>query len=344
MNGAPTPVIILPSLDPDDALTGLVSALAAFHIIVVDDGSSPAHAKLFDTLEILENCTVCRHGQNKGKGAALKTAMRYVLVHYPDCPGIVTADADGQHSPKDIIRVAHALAETGKPILGVRSFTGDDVPLRSRLGNRVTSGIFQLVAGIPCPDTQTGLRGIPFWLLPKCLEIQGNRYEYEMNQLLTLAHLHIPVQYISISTIYLNGNRASHFHACRDSLRIYAGILKFGLSSGLSALIDLSLFTLAVNMVPVFPATVLARFLSGSVNFWLNQNWVFHSRGNAALWKYLLLFCCQMVSSGLLVTAFTALFSYALSVKIVVDTCLFFISYKIQKCWIFAPQKRSVNV
>lgn len=80
MNGAPTPVIILPSLDPDDALAGLVSALTAFHIIIVDDGSSPAHAKLFDTLEILENCTVCRHGENKGKGAALKTAMRHVLV------------------------------------------------------------------------------------------------------------------------------------------------------------------------------------------------------------------------------------------------------------------------
>ena len=48
---------------------------------------------------------------NLGKGAALKTAFNHVLCAYPELAGVVTADADGQHYPGQIERVASKLMD-----------------------------------------------------------------------------------------------------------------------------------------------------------------------------------------------------------------------------------------
>lgn len=345
MDGLKAPVIVIPALEPEEALITLVRELTpSFRVVVVDDGSRPTWTAFFKMLEGIINCTVLHHPGNQGKGAALKTAMRYILSRYPDCTGVVTADADGQHLPVDVARVAAALSiQPGALVLGVRSFSGREVPWKSRWGNWITSGIFLLSAGRRCPDTQTGLRGISSRFLPQMLEIPGNRYEYEMNQLLTLARQGVPVRQVPITAVYLDRNRSSHFRAVRDSLRIYGGILKFALSSGFSAIVDFCLFALADRMLPVFQATIAARLVSGGVNFLLNRNWVFEYRGNSALLKYGLLFCCQMLASGLLVAALASLCGYPLAAKLLVDSCLFLISYRIQKEKIFTTCGRSMN-
>ncbi|NLI92530.1 MAG: hypothetical protein GX434_10100 [Peptococcaceae bacterium] len=46
-----------------------------------------------------------------GKGAALKTGIQYAAQNYPECCGYVTADADGQHAPEDILKVADSLEQ-----------------------------------------------------------------------------------------------------------------------------------------------------------------------------------------------------------------------------------------
>src|SRR5947208_8968534 len=78
-------------------------------IVVVDDGSGPEFAAIFERLETYPLVQVVRHAVNLGKGAALKTGFNYALVHSPDAVGIVTADADGQHAPADILRLASRL-------------------------------------------------------------------------------------------------------------------------------------------------------------------------------------------------------------------------------------------
>ena len=44
------------------------------------------------------------HAENMGKGRALKTAFACILENFPEVPGAVTADSDGQHTPESIIR------------------------------------------------------------------------------------------------------------------------------------------------------------------------------------------------------------------------------------------------
>jgi hypothetical protein len=46
---------------------------------------------------------------NRGKGAALKIAIRFVLEHFSSLAGIVTADADRRHDPDDIRRIITSL-------------------------------------------------------------------------------------------------------------------------------------------------------------------------------------------------------------------------------------------
>ena len=157
-------IILIPAYEPDEKLTDLVrrgteAGLGTF--VVVDDGSGPDKAPVFQQVEAL-GAHVCHHEKNRGKGAAIKTGMTYIRETFPQAAGAVTADADGQHAVEDIQALAAEVRQRGESlILGVRSFDTDTVPWHSRAGNRITAAIFRLLTGIQCPDTQTGLRGIP---------------------------------------------------------------------------------------------------------------------------------------------------------------------------------------
>jgi len=123
---------------------------------------------------------------NRGKGRALKRGFAYCAERYPGMP-IVTADGDGQHTAADIERVGHVTAaEPRSLVMGARTFASG-VPARSRLGNRLTRAVFWAAAGRRLADTQTGLRGYSPELLEWAGEVDGDRFEYEMNVLLRAA-------------------------------------------------------------------------------------------------------------------------------------------------------------
>jgi glycosyltransferase involved in cell wall biosynthesis len=83
----------------------LLSALSAagFECLVVDDGSGTDYAGIFDRAR--QYAEVITHGENRGKGAAIKTGLRHIADVHSDSRIIVTVDADGQHRPEDVLRV-----------------------------------------------------------------------------------------------------------------------------------------------------------------------------------------------------------------------------------------------
>ena len=339
-------VILIPALNPDKNLIDLAKRLksAGSEVIVVNDGSGKNFLDVFRILASELHCIVISHSANLGKGAALKTGLRHIAETFPDAWGVVTADADGQHGAQDILRVSEALETPGEQLfLGSRDFSGKDIPFKSKWGNRITSLVYFLSTGKKCADTQTGLRGIPKELYEICGAVPGDRYEYEMNLLLEMGRRNIPLVQVPISTIYMENNQASHFHPVLDSARIYFNIMKYSVSSLLSAATDLGLFTVFVHQLfggginGIFFATILARAISGTVNFMMNKHFVFESDGRhgTEAWKYFTLFVCQMTSSWLLVYALSILPLHLTLVKILVDGSLFFISYQIQKKYIF---------
>ena len=355
--------VILPSLNPDEKMVRTVTELQKNgfdDIVVVNDGSDAAHLAPFEQVSKLSGVTVLTHEVNRGKGRAMKTAFSYVMEHRSDISGVVTVDGDGQHLPKDIKRCVQRMEEEGdKVILGVRDFSLPGVPPKSRFGNNLTKAVFRFVCGLAISDTQTGLRAIPFSYLQAMTDVEGERFEYETNQLLALKKLRIGIAEVVIDTVYIEENASTHFRPIRDSLKIYAVIFKFIGSSLASFIVDILLFTLLNVLLskttPMTGETVLAiatagaRLLSSVFNYTVNRRMVFRSEASvgSSLWKYYVLAVCQMALSYGLVYLFSiAVFHlsdgslWETVIKLIVDVCLFLLSFQIQQRWVFAGKKK----
>lgn len=219
--------VIIPAYRPPDALLSLIRDIqkAEFReILLVDDGSGEAWRPLFEEAEALGASLLC-HEENRGKGAALKTAFRFCAEEGKRPPAVITADGDGQHQIDDISKLFYTI-RTAPPaiLLGVRDFEGD-IPFRSRLGNRTASLLMKTLYRFPFEDTQTGLRAFPGALLEWLIKIPGERYEYETNVLIAAAREEIPVEAVTVHTRYNLNCGISHYRPVRDSLRVTAAMM-----------------------------------------------------------------------------------------------------------------------
>lgn len=347
--------IVIPCLDPAETLVAYVQDLLAqgfSHIYVVNDGSHPAYTPLFQQVCIAPECTLLTHEENRGKGAALKTAYSHIAHTFAPCRGVITADSDGQHTVKDVCRLAdQLLASSGSLLLGGRSFSRHNVPIKSLLGNRMTSFLFFFLHGTWVQDTQTGLRGFDICLLQEMQHIPGERFEYEMAVLTTCSRKKIPIQFISIDTIYIDGNAGSHFRPLTDSLRIgtilFGYLCRFLLSSGLAFVVDIALCWMLLYLLSgVIPSqllriglsVVLARTISMVVNYTLNKTCVFQvsSQARNCFERYLLLAVANMiVLTGLIYYGHVWLGLEEHFVAIVVGAMLCMANYQLQRIWVF---------
>ena len=335
--------VLIPAYQPDARLPRLILELhradPSTKIVVVDDGSGQKFSDIFEA-SATAGAHVISYENNRGKGYALRegfTWIRDVAGDLSEC--VVTADADGQHTLNDIFRVGRTCTDTGTSVLGVREFVGH-VPTRSRIGNTATSALFWLATGWKLKDTQTGLRAFPVALLPALLEVQGDRYEYELRVLLHLAKFRHPVTQIPIETIYEAGNPTSHFRPLQDSARIWAPLLKFAASSGVATIIDYVL-VLALNALTgaLFFPVVVARMVSASVNFAMNRR-VFEATGvplrRSAL-RYAALAIAVVAGSYTMLAVLTGIGMPLWIAKIIADTTMYLVSYSAQSRYVFAP-------
>lgn len=346
--------IIIPTLEPDEKIIKLAESLidTGFDkILVVNDGSGPEYEGIFDQLKEHEEVTVLVHEQNRGKGAGIKTGISYFDEVATDAKGVITVDGDGQHLPKDIARLAQELLKRPDALhLGSRTFDDQTIPWRSRFGNKVTASLFKVFSGSYIRDTQTGLRGFSRRYFDDFLKVDGNTYEYEMNQLFYCAEVGIPILSIDIETVYIDDNASSHFNPILDSIRVYGTFIKYALSSGFSFLVDILLYSLFVYLLQgktpayIMISTILARAVSMIVNYGVNYLTVFSSANrktkSGSFIRYLLLALVQVLASGVLTTVFVKwLGSHEVATKIIIDVILFFFSFYIQKKYVFAKEK-----
>ena len=360
--------VLIPSLEPDERLPRYIDSLLAADfgmILVVNDGSGSEYDGIFSDIAARERCHVLRHEVNRGKGQALRTGIAYIRDHTA-FDGVVTADADGQHIVSDTLKLADALPADGRELLlGSRDFSRGNktIPARSSFGNRVTSSVFAVLYGHWLPDTQTGLRAVNRACFDDLLAVTGDRFEYEMNMLIFCATHKYKFTIIPIETIYLEENKSSHFHPLRDSWRIYKLLLgsffRYSASSILSFLIDYAV--LSVLMFWVFKdkpditllgipfsfkalvATPIARLCSAPVNFLLNKHFVFRAGGGSgAVKRYIILAVASLVITTFV---FGFLDHYVhtnvlhILLKIVIDTAMYVINYRIQRGWVFKEKQ-----
>lgn len=339
-------VVLIPAYNPDQALVTLVRELKSrgfVHMIVVNDGSADTCRPVFDDVRS-DVSALLEHGQNAGKGAALKTGIRHIVEAYPGTTGVITVDADGQHKPADVrnlydegVNWPHHL------IMGCRDFSSSAIPFRSRFGNQMTRWVMLVGSGLRLKDTQTGLRAIPLRYAEQLLDVPGDRYEFEMNMLTFTKRLQVPIHQTPIETVYVDENASSHFRPVLDSILIYRMFLAYSLSSVASFLLDIGVYALLILLLNpwfesthVIVATVLARIVSSLFNYLVNRKVVFKSKAKHSMLKYFGLVGVQMaLSAGLVYVLFLLFRDGEVILKVAVDSLLFVLSYYAQKKWIF---------
>ncbi|MXQ48464.1 glycosyltransferase [Streptococcus pneumoniae] len=332
--------IIIPSYEPDQRLVDLVlelkQKLSSANLIIVNDGSSEEYQTYFQKVGQL-GAVVLEHFNNKGKGAALKTAVRFIQEKDQEAI-MVTVDSDGQHLVPDILRVAQATQKNPDAItLGVRAFVGN-VPLRSRFGNKVTALLFRLVTGQAVSDTQTGLRGFSTKQIPWLLQLDGERFEYEFNMLLEVHKSDYTIKEVPIETVYLEDNKSSHFRPVQDSLRIYAPFLKFSSTAIMAAMIDaLVLFLLMALTKNLLFSVITARVISATSQCLLNANLVFKKTNQLfkSMMRYFMLVLVILACNYFLMKSLVAIGIWLVVAKILTESLLFVISYRVQREHIF---------
>lgn len=116
---------------------------------------------------------------------------------------------------------------------------------------------------------------------------------------------------------------------------------KATISSLVSAGIDLLLFYAICQSSKewfiILLATVISRCTSASVNFLINKYWTFKSDGKTKkeVIFFFILFVSKMILSAFFVWMLKFIKINQLIIKCFVDTILFFVSYFIQKKFIF---------
>lgn len=332
--------IIVPAYEPDQRLVNVVKDIKEHldaQIIVINDGSGTAYQTFYDQSEDL-GATVLVHPKNRGKGAALKTAFTYIdsVSSYEEI--MVTVDSDGQHLIEDIVKVVRGTQEnTNSIVLGARAFVGK-VPTRSRFGNKVTASLFGLVTGQKVTDTQTGLRGMSTTLIPWLLQLEGDRFEYEFNILLEANKDDHSIVEVPIETVYLEDNKSSHFRPIQDSIRIYAPFLKFSGVAILAAIIDaIVLFILFALTKNLLVSVILARVVSATTQCVLNANVVFNSTNTffKSAVRYFMLVLAILACNYFMLNALVSIGVGLIIAKILTETILFLVSYRMQHTVVF---------
>ncbi len=338
-------VALIPAYRPEPILLDVLKQLhhAGMSTVIVDDGSGPEYSSLFEKAALYG--TVLRHYRNQGKGAALKTGLRFIQEQYGESTVVVTVDADGQHRVEDAQRLCEAARQHPDAlILGSRRLP-PAAPLRSRFGNCVTRGVYRLCTGCSVQDTQTGLRAFSAGQIPLLLKIAGERYEYEMKVLLEFSRRKIPILEIPIEAVYLDRNASSHFRAVRDSYRIYKEILKFSASSLLGFAVDYGLYSLLIWTTGgnLLISNVGARIVSSITNYTVNRKLVFHSEKKvlASAVQYFLLAALILCGNTLVLEILVSQGGlHRMLAKILVEILFFLISWTVQRRLVFGTRKK----
>ena len=354
-------IALIPAYEPGEKLISLVHDLRdrGFDIVVVDDGSGMDYRDTFE--KVSHDAVVLTHPENRGKGAALRNGLSYILNYMAydevartpsgvrELSGrdavVVTVDADGQHLPDDVLRVARIAGNRRDAlVLGSRALE-EDVPARSRFGNTVTRHVYSAVTGVRVHDTQTGLRAFSRDLIPALLEIEGDRYEYEINMLLTLATEGYTIIEERIETVYEDNNSGSHFRTVRDSFRVYKEILKFSASSLASFAIDYCMYAVLITLTGTLGMThglvisnIGARLVSGTANYTMNRKLVFKSRTGFAksAAQYIALAALILAGNTLVLSLLAGTFGInSMIAKLITEILFFVISWTVQKYVIF---------
>ena len=187
------------------------------NVLIVDDGSTDADlTEVFKLLPV----EVIRHDHNRGKGAALCSALKILKERNVDY--MITIDGDGQHYPEDIAGIIDLLEAENFPVLlaGVRDLNHPAVPGVSRWGRACSNFFIRLETGVNVQDSQCGVRAYPVNAVSE-MNFTSKHYDFETEILLDCAWSGMKIVNFPVNVYYPQGReRISHYCKIKDTCRI----------------------------------------------------------------------------------------------------------------------------
>ncbi len=210
--------VLIPTYNNATTIAQVIASVQAYtnRILVVNDGSTDNTAEI---LAAQQGIAMVSYPKNKGKGYALRQGFKYLQslgARY-----VITIDSDGQHKPSDLIHFIENIEKHPAAIMmGARDMQQANVPGKSSFGNKFSNFWFKLQTGIDMPDTQTGYRLYPLYLM-KDISLFTNKYELEIEVIVKSAWRGIEVVAVPIDVYYpTKEERISHFRPFKDFSRI----------------------------------------------------------------------------------------------------------------------------
>ncbi len=213
----PLPYIIVPVFNGSLHLNNFITRINESWIdqlVFIDDGSSD------DTIEKLKelDVTYLQHDENLGKGAAIQTAMDWILQKGGE--SAVTMDIDLQHPPELLDYFCNIPEKI--IFLGYRT-NRQNMPLTRQFSNFTTSLLVSIRSNSVIKDSQCGYRSFQtniFYDI-NCFE-QGFQFESEF--LIKASIAGWKVQHVPIPTIY--NNHPSAMRNVKDTIKFIKMWLK----------------------------------------------------------------------------------------------------------------------
>ncbi len=212
--------IIIPILNEEKTILQVIEKVLkqknVGEIIIVDDGSTDKTPQILSKLKN-SKIKLLTHPQNKGKGAALITALKDVTKDY-----CLIQDADLEYDPDQFDLLFQAASPNivvyGSRILGQNRHAYT----RTYLGNVLVTAFFNILYGGNLTDSYTCYKLIPKKIL-QALELDSNGFEIEAEITAKLAKMGVKIVEVPIRYSPRKYEQGKKIKA-KDALK---GILKY---------------------------------------------------------------------------------------------------------------------
>ncbi len=218
------PVVVIPTYDNPTTIEAVAHGVRArgLDVVVVDDGSGPAAQGALARLEA-EGVRVLRRPANGGKGAAVKTGLRWALqAGYTHG---LQVDADGQHSLGDLPRLVAASRDAPDALVLSVPRYDESAPRVRRVARRLAIfwvRVATLLDRGRVTDPMCGYRVYPLPATVALLDGSGDRMDFDPEIAVRLVWRGTPVVEVPTRVRYFTAEEGgvSHYRALSDNVLV----------------------------------------------------------------------------------------------------------------------------